>query len=98
MIQSPKNPAKPVGVDDTMADFWNGPLSRKEGQQVFDEIAATVQNLQGQAGAAVLTFQFLFAKLGVTKEEYEGFLKAQMEAKAKSASENTTGPDPVTVN
>lgn len=60
---------------DVQAAYWNGPLTRKEAQQVFDENAEVIQ-AQGQAIMAMnMTISFLMERFGFKPEEVAAWIK-----------------------
>jgi hypothetical protein len=88
-------PAPFLGVDRVQAEFWNGALTRKEAQEVFDSISENIKVIAAKMTAYDMSMAFVFAKLGIQKEEFEAFVKAKMEQieAAEQAAANAQGKE-----
>jgi hypothetical protein len=62
---------------DVQAAYWNGPLTRKEAQNVFDEYAGVLQTQGNQVMAMNMTLSFLMEKLGYKPEEVAAWIKVK---------------------
>jgi hypothetical protein len=76
-----------LGVDAATAHYWNGPISRKEAQQVFDEFKAVFDDFVKRLFNMELTLACLSEKVGLTDEDIKAFGKRKAEEFAKLQAE-----------
>lgn len=66
-----------------LAAYWEGPITRKEGQGVFDEFRQAVGKMAQGLQTLDLTVSYLADKFAVTPEEVIAWAQAKMEQSKK---------------
>jgi hypothetical protein len=86
MNQPPKIYAQ---SDERAAAYWNGSLSRKEAQKVFDQYAAVINAQAEKQRMMDMMLTYLFeVKLGIPPEEFQAWFKVvEEEAKQRAAAD-----------
>lgn len=64
MNRPPSNP------DAVQAFYWNGPLSRKEAQKIFDDLGQACNALMATVTKLDLAVAFLMDRMGVTPQDF----------------------------
>lgn len=73
--------------ENIQAAYWNGPITRKEAQAVFDDYGRAISAQALAITKVDMVIAYLCDKFGVTPEEIQNWA----EAKAKAASEAENG-------
>jgi len=66
------------GVDDSQAQYWNGPVSRSEIQDVFDDYTKQIIELRTQLMNLDFAVAFLMEKFQVVPKDIEEFAAKKM--------------------
>ena len=62
---------------DRTAKYWEGPISRKEIQPIFDQYTEALNGLAETVAKLNVTISYLADKLGVTPEDFSAYLTAK---------------------
>lgn len=65
------------GYADRTAKYWNGSISRKEIQPLFDEYGKTLTQLHQIVTKLDMSLAFLFEKSGSTMGEFQAWVEAK---------------------
>ena len=83
-----------LSSDDARAQYWSGPISRKETQQVFDQYANIIAQLQTKLIHLEFALSYLVEKFEIKSADIEDWMKRKMaefkkeqEAAAQGAQE-----------
>lgn len=73
---------------DVQAAYWNGPLTRKEAQNVFDEYAQVLTNVSNQTTAMNMTISFLCERFGIKPEDVASWIRRKAAEQMAEAQKN----------
>lgn len=59
--------------------YWDSPMTRREAKVLFNKLAFNDSELMGMADTAAIVINFLCEKLGIKKEDIQGYVNRKMD-------------------